>query len=110
MLAAVERLMAGLKLTVNTRKTRCLRCPEEPLEFLGYRIGHTYRPNGKGAYIGTRPSKASVQSICRRISDMTVRGYGGQPSEVMVGRLNRTMTGVGELLQPRAGQPGLQRR
>ena len=93
MLAAVERLMAGLKLTVNTRKTRCLRCPEEPLEFLGYRIGHTYRPNGKGAYIGTRPSKASVQSICRRISDMTVRGYGGQPSEVMVGRLNRTMTG-----------------
>ena len=24
---------------------------------------------------------------------MTVRGYGGQPSEVMVGRLNRTMTG-----------------
>ena len=85
MLAAVERLMAGLKLTVNTRKTRCLRCPEEPLEFLGYRIGHTYRPNGKGAYIGTRPSKASVQSICRRISDMTVRGYGGQPSEVMGG-------------------------
>ena len=27
-LAAVERLVAGLKLTVNERKTRCLRCPE----------------------------------------------------------------------------------
>ena len=27
MLAAVERLMAGLKLTVNTRKTRCLAVP-----------------------------------------------------------------------------------
>ena len=93
MLKAVERLMAGLKLTVNARKTRCLRCPEEPLEFLGYRIGHTYRPNGNGTYIGTRPSKESVQSICRRISDVTVRGYGGQPSEVMVGRLNRTMIG-----------------
>ena len=59
-LAAVERLVAGLKLTVNERKTRCLRCPEEPLEFLGYRIGRNYRPYGKGAYIGTRPGKASA--------------------------------------------------
>ena len=52
MLAAVERLMAGLKLPVNEGKTRCLRCPEEPLEFLGYRIGRNYRPHGKAAYIG----------------------------------------------------------
>ena len=43
MLAAVERLMTGLKLPVNARKTRCLRCPEEPLEFLGY---HTRRTDG----------------------------------------------------------------
>ena len=32
-----ERLSAGLKLTVNARKPRCLRCPEEPMEFLGRR-------------------------------------------------------------------------
>ena len=36
MLTAVKRTMDGLKLTVNEQKTRCLRCPEEPLEFLGY--------------------------------------------------------------------------
>ena len=35
MLAAVKRLMGNLKLPVNEQKTRCLRCPEEPLEFLG---------------------------------------------------------------------------
>ena len=93
MLTAVERLVAGLKLPVNERKTRCLRCPEEPLEFLGYRIGRNYRPYGKGAYIGTRPSKASVQSICRRISDMTARGWSWQPPEEMVESLNRSMTG-----------------
>ena len=93
MLAAVERLVAGLKLTVNERKTRCLRCPEAPLEFLGYRIGRTYRPTGKGAYIGTRPSKASVQSICRRISDMTARRHCWQSPEAIVDRLNRIMTG-----------------
>ena len=63
--------MRKLKLPVNERKTRCLRCPEEPFEFLGYRIGRNYRPSGKGPYIGTRPSKASVQSICRKISEWT---------------------------------------
>jgi RNA-directed DNA polymerase len=93
MLAAVRQLMEGLKLAINERKTRCLRCPSEPIEFLGYRIGRNYRPYRGGAYIGTRPSKASVQSICRKISEMTSRRYGLQPRKEMVGRLNRTMTG-----------------
>ena len=93
MLTAVERLMAGLKLPVNERKTRCLRCPEGAFEFLGYRIGRVYRPTGKGSYIGTRPSKASVQRISRRISAMTARKHGWQSPEVMVKRLNRTMVG-----------------
>ena len=93
MLAVVERLMAGLKLAVNERKTRCLRCPEESFEFLGYRIGRIHRPTGRGSYIGTRPGKASVQSICRRISEMTTPRYGLLASEVVVGRLNRTITG-----------------
>ncbi len=30
--------MERLKLKLNTQKTRCLRCPEEAFEFLGYRI------------------------------------------------------------------------
>ncbi len=93
MLAVVERLMAGLKLPVNERKTRCLRCPAEAFEFLGYRIGRNYRPHGKGAYIGTRPSKASVQGICRKVSEMTARRGSWQSPEVMVGNLNRMMTG-----------------
>ena len=93
MLAAVGRLVAGLKLAVNERKTRCLRCPEEAFEFLGYRIGRNYRPHGQGAYIGTRPSKASVRSICRRISEMTSRRWSRLPSEARVERLNRVMTG-----------------
>ena len=47
MLLAVNRIMNHLKLPVNVEKTRCLRCPEEPLEFLGYRIGTNYRQRGK---------------------------------------------------------------
>ena len=93
MLAAVQRIMGVLKLPVNARKTRCLRCPEEPFEFLGYRIGRNYRPNGKGAYIGTRPSQASVQGICRKISEWTAPRHGQMSREEMIEHLNRSMTG-----------------
>ena len=85
--------MQRLKLTVNAEKTRCCRVPEESIEFLGYRIGRNYRPDTGRAYIGTRPSKASVRSICRRMSELTARRYSGLGPEVVVGRLNRVMTG-----------------
>ena len=107
MLAAVNRLMDRLKLPVNAEKTRCLRCPEEPLEFLGYRIGWNYRPMGGGRYIGTRPSKTSVQSICHRISEQTDRRRGWLEAEEVAGRLNRMIVGVGKLLQSRASQSSL---
>ncbi|WP_419906545.1 group II intron maturase-specific domain-containing protein [Hoeflea sp.] len=74
-------------------KTRCLRCPDEALEFLGYRIGCNYRPKGKGIYIGTRPSRASIQNICRKISDQTAAKYGLMTSQDMVRRLNRMISG-----------------
>ena len=93
MLEAVKRIMEKLKLEVNERKTRCLRCPQEELEFLGYRIGRNYRRTGKGSYIGTRPSRASVQSLCRKISEWTAPRNGTLPPGEMVESLNRMMTG-----------------
>ena len=75
------------------QKTRCLRCPEEPLEFLGYRIGRNYRLHGRGAYIGTRPAQASVQSICRKIREQTTARHGTMDTGDMVRRLNRTLSG-----------------
>ena len=93
MLAAVETLMKGLRLTVNAEKTRCCQVPEDSIEFLGYRIGRNYRPQTGRAYIGTRPSAASVQSICRRISELTTRRDGFLPTEVVVERLNRLLDG-----------------
>ena len=93
MLLAVNRIMSYLKLPVNVEKTRCLRCPQEPLEFLGYRIGLNYRHEGKGNYIGTRPSKASVQGLCRKISESTARRYTTIDPEWMVERLNQMLSG-----------------
>ena len=93
MLVAVEALMKRLKLTINTEKTHCCRVPEDSIEFLGYRIGRNYRRETGRAYIGTRPSAASVQSICRRVSELTTRRDGLLPSGVIVARLNRLLDG-----------------
>ena len=93
MLAAVERLMKRLKLPMNAEKTRCCRLPKEPMTFLGYRIGRNHRPVTGAAYIGTRPSRASVQSICRRVSELTTRRDVRLPPGVVVERLNRLLTG-----------------
>ncbi len=92
MLAAVIQLTDVLKLTVNTRKTRCLRCPENSFEW-------NYRPGNGDVCIGNRPSKASVQSICRKISAQTHRRYGRQDPSWIVNRLNRMISGWAEYFQ-----------
>ena len=63
------------------------------MTFLGYRIGRNYRQDTGHAYIGTRPSPASVQSICRRVSELTAPRTGLLSPEEIVPRLNRLLTG-----------------
>ena len=109
-LAVVNRLMDRLKLPVNAQKTRCLRCPEEPLEFLGYRIGWNYRPYGRGPvhrYPAEQGERSEHLPQDQRANGPALRGQarrGGrrapQPDDI----------GMGKLLHPRAGQPGLQGR
>ena len=62
MRSTVAELMKRLKLPINTEKTRCCRVPEEPMTFLGYRIGRNWRRDTGRAYIGTCLRAASVQS------------------------------------------------
>ena len=93
MLAAADALMKRLKLTMNAEKTRCCRLPEDSMTFLGYRIGRNYRPDTGAAYIGTRPSRESVRSICRRVSELTTPRDLLLPTGVVVARLNRLLTG-----------------
>ena len=93
MRGAVAGMMERLRLPINATKTRCMRVPEEPLEFLGYRIGRNYRRDTGRAYIGTRPSRDSVVSVCRKISELTHRRYGLLEPQTVVGRVNRVMNG-----------------
>ena len=99
MRAVVEAMMERLRVPINAEKTRNMRVPEEPIEFLGYRIGRNYRPTTGRAYIGTRPSRSSVVSVCRRISELTHRRYGLLDSGIVVRRLNRVMEGWANYFQ-----------
>ena len=68
-------MMESLGLTVNEDKTRLCQLPDESFDFLGYTIGRCYRPQGGMHYIGTIPSTAKVQKLCREISEMTGRRW-----------------------------------
>ena len=92
MLPAVRQIMERPRPRLNEGKTGCLRCPEEALEFPGYRVGRNHRPRG-GDCIGTRPGKASVRGICRRASERTAAKHRWMTTEDMVGHLNRMLSG-----------------
>ena len=58
-----------------------------------------YRRDTGRAYIGTCPSRSSVVSVCRRISELTHRRYGLLDQGTVVRRLNRAMTGWANYFQ-----------
>ncbi len=65
-------------------------------------------PAGSGGYIGTRPSKASVQNLYRKISDQTAARYGLLDMEQMIASPEPDVDWLGKLLLLRSSQPGLQ--
>ncbi len=99
----VEAMMERLRVPVNAAKTRSMRAAEEPLEFLGYRIGRNYRPTTGSAYIGTRPSRSSVvervpqdqrvDATEIRTTGLESRGKAPESSDGRVGKLPPTGTG-----------------
>ena len=93
MRSAVEWFMERLRLPLNATKTRCVRVPEEPLEFLGYRVGRNWNPRTRKAYSGSCPGRGSVRSACRKVSERTAARYGLRPAPEVVLDLNRVLLG-----------------
>ncbi len=89
----MRQMMHKLKLTVNEQKTSLCHVPDESFDFLGYTIGRCHSPKTGKAYIGTRPSKKKVLSLCREISEMTGRRWTLLPVEDRVARINRKLIG-----------------
>ena len=92
-LATMRDMMTRLKLTVNEKKTRVCKLPEEEFDFLGYTFGRCYSPKTGRAYLGTVPSKKRVQRICQAISEETGRNKTWLDQETVIVTLNRRMVG-----------------
>ncbi len=92
-LDTMRNMMTKLKLTVNEKKTRVCKLPEEKFDFLGYTFGRCYSPKTGRAYLGTTPSKKRVQRICEAISEETRRSKTQLDRKTVVVTLNRKMIG-----------------
>ena len=57
--------MSKLGLTVNDKKTRLVKLPDERFDFLGYTVGWFYGYRGR-PYWGTAPSKKSIKRLKKR--------------------------------------------
>ena len=100
-LRRLRELMGKLKLTVNEEKTRICRVPEGEFNFLGYSFGRMYSAKTGKAYLGYRPSKKSIKRMVETIHALTARTGTWQETTELVGKLNRTLTWMGELLPSR---------
>jgi hypothetical protein len=89
----MRHIMERLRLTVNERKTRVCRLPDDRFDFLGYTIGRCYSPRTGKSYIGTRPSGKSRKRIFRKISDITRARSVSEDVRGLVRRLNSTLKG-----------------
>jgi len=90
---AMRAMMDKLKLTVNDDKTHLCQIPRERFDFLGYTFGRCYKRDTGRAYIGTRPSKKSIKRMVDSITEETDRRRTLLDAKVIVGRLNRKLTG-----------------
>jgi hypothetical protein len=90
---AMHKLMEKLKLTVNDDKTFLCQIPQERFDFLGYTFGRCYSSINGRAYIGTRPSKKSINRMVKSITEETDRRRTLLEAEYVVGRLNRKLMG-----------------
>ena len=92
-MAVMQGMMSKLKLTVNEKKTRLCRLPEESFNFLGYTIGRCHSPRTGEAYLGPRPSRKAIQRFCREISALTARRWAPRQVGFQVAQINRKLKG-----------------
>jgi Group II intron, maturase-specific domain len=91
-LAWTRMVMTKLGLALNETKTVVRNSRHERFDFLGYSFGpHHYRKDGHW-YLGTSPSKRSVQRLKAKVSDILVPGNTADWLEVR-DQLNRLLRG-----------------
>jgi group II intron reverse transcriptase/maturase len=92
-MAAMRDMMTRLKLTVNETKTRICKLPAQSFDFLGYTIGMYWSWKQRRMVLSTRPSAKAIKRLKAKISEATRKNMTLLNVEVVVGRLNRMITG-----------------
>jgi len=72
-MAAMRSMMERLKLTVNERKTKLCRLPEQTFDFLGYTFGRYYSGKTGRAYLCPQPSRKKIRQLCESLHEQTRR-------------------------------------
>ncbi len=94
-MTAMRRIMEKLRLTVNEKKTRQCKLPEETFTFLGFTFGQLVSWKTGRPYVGPSPSQKKVQAICEKISEETSGTTTWREVGVQVQRLNQILVGWG---------------
>lgn len=92
-MATMRAMMGKLKLTVNDKKTRRSRLPDDTFTFLGYTFGRQYSRRTGAAYVGLRPAVKKIRKLCREISELTDRRTCLREVAEQVGYLNQKLNG-----------------
>src|SRR5262250_1218857 len=91
-LAWTKVVMTKLRLTLNEAKTSLKDARQERFTYLGYSFGpHWYKANGQW-YLGTSPSKKSVQRLKTTVGNLLVPGN-NEPWREVLDKLNRSLRG-----------------
>jgi RNA-directed DNA polymerase len=95
----VEHLLEGrFGLLVNREKTKVVKLREEgaSLNFLGYQFRYCHDLKGRDLkYLNLSPSPKSVQRERDKLREMTGHKQCVKPIRVLIGQINRQMTGWG---------------
>jgi len=99
-LAALRQIAYQDRLDVNEDKTHVCRLPEGRFDFLGYSFERCYSERTGRSYLGSRPSRKSIQRMVEAISAQTERKMLCLDAEIVVKRHESETGGVGQLLSP----------
>jgi RNA-directed DNA polymerase len=94
-MAAMRQMMEKLRLTVNEKKTRRCRLPDETFTFLGFTFGEQVSWKTGRRYITPAPAKKKVLSICEKITEVTSSQTTWRTEAEQVQQLNQILKGWG---------------
>ena len=87
-----EKIIEGMKLTMNAQKTRTVNAWKEPFNFLGYTFGPCFEPRGAQIYLGAKPERKRLLRFDRANQELLKKLWVDAENEV-IAALNRRLIG-----------------